>query len=269
MKKAMLLISLLTLALIFNGCGNTDETTTPVESAMHVETTMQIASPEETTVPATEDTTEQILEHPMNNDFVATGFTYAQGEAYEMNCGTEAGLMVAPCYDDVYYWYTGDSAAIELTALNAVLTLPEEWLDDVYVIQHTYGLNCNTGEVLIVNRALLEAHKENADAENNVLYGMQDYMVKIWTDEKKESYYGDYDPRAEETFIGENETHLFYLLTSENQSAEGSEQQIWRGMLVDGIGQEAYDALVGELIVGPEKAESMISIHGQINMAEE
>ncbi len=172
-------------------------------------------------------------QHPLNDAFVEAGFEYVQGEPWEETHDTGNGEVTYLICSTMYYRYVGSDPQIRLDALDGVmLTLPEEWLDQVYVIQRTCDATYLDGEVLVVSRSTLQAHQENAAGEVEPLDGMYDYLFQITSQAKSDLYYTD-DPRSKDGYIGENDDYLYFLTTSEDQKLDGSaiDPEQVRGMI--------------------------------------
>ena len=211
----------------------------------------------EETEPA--ETTEPLgWQHPLHGEFTADGFEYVQGEPEEVTYFIDDRYVTETNYAAVYYRYGGTSPVIELASLDMTLTLPEEWLEDVWIIQYTNG---DTGTALIVSRNIMQAHQENAEGEPDLLYGMDDYLVLIDSMVKQDSY-GDWNPRSDSSYIGENETHLFFVKTCDTQEPFPSGQSMMRTNLMLKIGQRTYESLLGNLAELPGQIMDMITIHG-------
>ena len=267
MKHILCLILAMSLFILCGCTGNPPDTIPTTEPpTIPTQTTVPETSvPPETTAPP--ETTEPVLEHPMHEAFLATGFEYSQGETHDIKHATDGGeLVVKTHYEDVLYLYTGDSPEIELASIGATLTLPESWLDRVYVIQHTSGLDCDTGCVYIVSRAVMQAHKDMVHESTpgwtprwniDPPYVINDCIFKIWNDRKPEPE--GYSGRNYPTYFDENDHSLFFLITSDEIMTLSSDVPVHR-FLIDYYGQEYCDQLVGDLVVDRETAISMVRI---------
>lgn len=258
----------LVLSLFFAGCGVSapaettvpttvpavtappPETTSPEETASPAETTAppETTLPPETIPPTTEPTGLRVEDSPFHETFLADGFEHYDGQPVEVD--NSVGYYL------VFYLYTGESPEIELSALGVTLTLPEEWLDQVYVFQvaNPIGSSMN-GYAYIVSRNVMEAHQSHSES-NDKLLGVQDYLFSLSSVplNQRESY-------AHSHYLGETEDHVVFagIIDASNATTGLFMHQ----ELIGKIGQEAYDALVGDLIVTRENIRNFVTIHNE------
>ena len=257
-RKKLFPILIVVILLLFTGCvGNNGqhETTLPLETTIPVET----MPPPETTEP--EDTTQPtpsiptLEDHPYHDAFLRDGFIHIQGTPMLDRYG-EAD------FDLVYYLYTGDSPVVELAALDMTLNIPEDWLDRVYIIQNVNIINeSHYAYAYIVNREILDGYRDYADAEE-MLFGLPDYMLHLYTYEIDESDGDLLDRyRSDEWYLGETEDRVCFV--SFSNGGENLPQ-----ILIDVIGQDAYDDMVGDLIITREDLDDLVTIHNEIESIE-
>lgn len=168
MKKMFALFLTAAIALSLFGCAAVQaENTTPPETTQAPETT----APAETAKP-----------QPSLEDRLAeTGFE---------------------SFGDGMYRYAGSDAAIELTCLGVTLTLPEEWLGSVEIIQ-------DAENVYVTNRAIIDANiklaqEQNPGPEKDEMLGWEDYMFRVFCKSKDAYFDGDPKEPEVEIYLGGN-----------------------------------------------------------------
>lgn len=241
-------IIFLILLLLMSGCDSagTQETTLPPETTVPAETTLppETTMPPETTLPAETEPTASVLNGiPFHEAYEADGFVHYCGE-------TVYGEYGGGSYYLIFYQYAGDSPVIELKSMGITLTLPEGWLDQVMVIRswnHPYSES-----VYIINKGLWEAYR-SGDHEPGTYDGLQDFILALrctpssrFSEQERESLYVLYE-------------HDELVYTATLGAPEGSSGAIIRNDLIKEIGQDAYDELVGDLVLDFETAKGMIT----------
>lgn len=263
MRRIRTLLIITLILLLFTGCDSAvpPETTLPPETTVPTETS-EPAVPE-TTIPPMVSTEPAEPVHPDKAQLTADGFV-----PYEKEYTIDSGGSV--WFWDAKYVYTGDSPEIELAIMEMTITLPEGWVDRVWVIQQ--GCSQDNGSVYITNRAITEAHREWAirtyEQDGFVpdeLYGWEDFMVRISRQEKIETEdYSNSYLRDSAGFLGETEEYYYFASLAQNQDPNCSEALLTRAGLLRDIGEEAYNALVGDLVLEYDTVRQMISIWDEI-----
>lgn len=246
-------IVFLILLLLMSGCDSagtaettlSPETTLPAETTLPPETTVP---PETTAPPATEtEPTVSVLDGiPFHEAYEADGFVHFYGEPlYTENGG---GL-----YYQLYYQYAGDSPVIELRSMGITLTLPEEWLDQVMVIRY-WNHPYNEG-LYIVNKNLWNAYQEESPAAgpNN---GLQDFILSIYCLPTSRYSGPEQFSGSSMEYLHEVDQLVYFLIMG---MPEDSHFTSVRNDLIQKIGQDAYDELVGDLVLDFETAKGMIT----------
>ena len=243
-------IIFLILLLLMSGCDSagTAETTAPPETTSPAETTLppETTMPPETTAPPATETepTVSVLDGiPFHEAYEADGFVHYCGE-------TLYGEYGGGSYYLIYYQYAGDSPVIELKSMGITLTLPEEWLDRVLVFR-TWN-HPHSESVYIINKGLWEAYR-SGDHEPGTYDGLQDFILALsctpssrFSESMRESLYVLYE-------------HDELVYSAMLGAQEGSSGAIMRNDLIKEIGQDAYDDLVGDLVLDFETAKGMIT----------
>lgn len=202
----------------------------------------------------------------------------------------------SPWPKDETWYYTGNDHVVELPGLDATLTMPESWAGRVEILQ---AVNENGSSVAYIScRALMDAVLEMNSGDpylEEIDHPLQytnvwcifilryvsipkDYDVKngFLSAESPDFFFYDYenenpDPRNPDYafYLGENETHYFYAETIDTQHPEYSTARIAREWMINGtilsgsgMGDNAYEELIGDLVATPEQAREMISIRG-------
>ena len=241
-------IIFLILLLLMSGCDSagTQETTLPPETTVPVETTLppETTMPPETTAPPETEPIASVLNGiPFHEAYEADGFVHYCGE-------TVYGEYGGGSYYLIFYQYAGDSPVIELKSMGITLTLPEGWLDQVLVIRPWN--HPHSESVYIINKGLWEAYR-SGDHEPGTYDGLQDFILALsctpssrFSESMRESLYVLYE-----------HDELVYSATL--GAPEGSSGAIMRNDLIKEIGQDAYDELVGDLVLDYETVEDMIT----------
>ena len=114
------------------------------------------------------------------------------------------------------------------------------------------------GYAYIVNREILDGYRDYADAEE-MLFGLPDYILHLSAMDLTELNRDSLDfYRSEEAYLGETEDRVFFVTFG---SGGGNMSQI----LIDVIGQDAYDDMVGDLIITREDLDDLVTIHNEID----
>lgn len=243
MKRIILIAGLLVL-LLMTGCDVIPaETTLPVETTAPAETTLppETMPPSETTVLSEQTDLLYRCHEAMAED----------GFAIMDECSVSGYTH--------YYCYTGESDTIEIALLDMTLTLPEGWREQVLVIQEGVPQNDgtfmdNSVQLYVSNRAITDALREETASD----FGWRDFVFQI-TPISKNGIFSE-DPRTMDSYVGENEDYYFFVRTPATEDVNCSEQVSWRSDLIGRIGEDAYNELVGDLIVTPEMVREMVTI---------
>ena len=268
MRRIRTLLIITLILLLLTGCDSAvpPETTMPPETTVPVEIT-EPAVPV-TTIPPVVSTEPTEPVHPDKAQLTADGFV-PYGKEYSVDSGGRVSFF------DAEYVYTGDSPEIELAIMEMSITLPEGWVDRVWVIQQGSSQD-SSGSVFITNRAITEAHREWAirtyehyeqdGVVPDELYGWQDFIVRIGRAKKKETEdYSNAYLRDSAGFLGETEKYYYFASLAQNQDPNCSDALLWRNFLLRDIGEEAYNALVGDLVLDYDMVREMITIRDEVN----
>ena len=266
MKRIFLLLMI--FALLLCGC---DGPVIPPSTEPPV-----VQTPETTVLPTTEPPLIYVgvpsleptdIPHPYRETLESTGFVHVLGEN---GLGRHYTTL-----DNMMYCYVGDSSVIELPLLNMTLTLPEGWLERVYVLQSV--AITGEGRVCLLSRKVMEAYEDSEGfqlsfepddiATNKLMY--TDYIVSIGQRRKSitpESWVG---ASEWETYLGENSAYLYFYGNVDTQDPESSSIRLTRTGLVSKIGQGGSDELVGDLVVDKQMVMDMITIHETTDHSDE
>ena len=266
MKKLVTIMILLTLFLC--GCDG------PVIPPSTEPPVAQI--PETTVLPATEPRLVFVdvpslepmeIANPYDEILESTGFVHVLGSN---DLGKQYDSL-----DSMMYCYIGESSVIELPLLNMTLTLPEGWLERVYVFQNV--AITGEGRVWLLSRNVMEAYADSEGfrlsfepgdiAANKLMW--TDYIVSIGQRKKSiapESWVG---ASEWETYLGENGAYLYFYGNVDTEDPDCSSIRLSRADLVAEIGQDGYDELVGDLVVDKQMVMDMITIHETTDHSDE
>ena len=197
------------------------------------------------------------IAHPYHETLESTGFVHVLGSN---NLGKQYDSL-----DSMMYCYIGESSVIELPLLNMTLTLPEGWLDRVYVLQ-SVSLN-GIGSVKILNRSLMEAYEgfqlrfDTDSIETNTIVWW-DYIVSI--EQTHRDSVSEWTDTEWDRCVGNNDVFFYrYHIVDANSMKENSNFLV-RQDLIETIGQDGYDELVGNLVVDKQMVMNMITIHENV-----
>lgn len=256
MKKKIALSMAAVMMLAFCACGR--ET---------VETTAPTIIPTETTIPGTV-TQETIASeklpvemHPFYDALTASGFQYSRGALEFYSGSTEIGTS------DVEFLFTGESNVIDLVTMDMTLTLPKDWMDRVAIYQVSANAakeGSYNGYCYVINRDIIAANWDLEYVTIEDLLGggiVTDYICCLSAVSKDE--YFDDDPREPDyaIYLGESDTHYYYMKTPDTQNSNGSELLHTRYELLDRIGEDAYWELVGDLVITADEIHKMMEIN--------
>lgn len=207
------------------------------------------------------------IANPYDEILESTGFVHVLGSN---DLGKKYDSL-----DSMMYCYIGESSVIELPLLNMTLTLPEGWLERVYVFQSV--AITGEGRVWLLSRNVMEAYADSEGfrlsfepgdiAANKLMY--TDYIVSIGQRKKSiapESWVG---ASEWETYLGENGAYLYFYGNVDTEDPNCSSIRLSRADLVAEIGQDGYDDLVGDLVVDKQRVMDMITIHETTDHSDE
>ena len=264
-------IVFLILLLLMSGCDSagTQETTAPPETTSPAETTL----PPETTVPTETEPFLPTAEEMIHNydEWIQAGFVHVHGMLYLDQAG-EVQWNGTP-----YFQYTGESSTIAFPDFGLKLTLPDEWKDHVSVVIQPGDADSLLTEILLFNKAVFEAQMEYAlsgpeqTATRESVYGPYcDYSLKIkalsheYFVVNQESVGGAIptliptDP-YEGIYVGEDENYVYWAILPGDEFYDNERYHIQR-FLIEEIGEDAYNALVGDLVLDYDMVREMITV---------
>lgn len=261
MKKKIVCIALsLLLVLSVSACSSNGEKepTVPPESSAPTEPSTQATEPPETTESETKPTEdEQLWAKPWRDD-VELIYIKEEGSPEQYETDMDLGGQ--------FFRYTGDSNVIDMPEFGFTITLPEEWMERVDVIftrsgRHNDGAD-SVHSVTIINKALAGVYATMIPSpiyKPNVLYGFHDNILSVtWYAEPQEYCQMEIENGyALGSLTGDGK--YYYLYTVATEWPEG-DHKLMRYFLQETIGQEAYDALVGDLVCSEEEAYEIFKL---------
>ena len=275
---SLILSCVLVAALLLTGCGEgvpPAETATPPETTIPFETTLpteMVSAITETTAPIAaepEVTAPPVEDHPLYNVMLQGQFEYHQGKAW-LTSDQQVDWAVI-------YKYSGTSSEILIPGSNMTLTLPEGWLEQVSVF-HT-GVSPDVSIVYIVNNRIILANRDaflirnpNTSPEE-IEDEYHDFILKLTKHPKK---YYDYDPHHpdhnpydpdEGIYLGEDEDFYYFAVLPGDERYDNN----WyfaQYFLKEAIGEDAYNELVGDLVLDYDTVREMVTIHSEIDPSE-
>ncbi len=232
---------------ILCACGPQENGLSPDESMTSVPTQ---ALPEESTVFATEEL-ESSFELP----------TQAAEETMFLTIDDEEFEIYTEDKSERLYHYIGQNQTVIIKDVGLKIKLPEEWIGEVEVIR-----NAEPGymELFIGNIRLMQSYAadlEPAPVEIQRGFGWYDWILLVQAVRKDDTATVESLDNSEyRIYLGSNDEYKFYFATSEMHDRYGDTSLIARDMLIQKIGQENYDNLVGDLTCTVEQAKEIIEI---------
>ena len=161
-----------------------------------------------------------------------------------------------------YYFYKGENSSPELPEYGIALSFPESWSGRLVFIRQQIDLDHVW--LYVGNKNLSEAYwKEINPGKDNLYsaYGWADYIFVIQIINKQAVSSEMYDLYASSGAIFA-ETDQFIMLASADHDPEHDTFLTVRAMLIEKIGQEAFDKLRGDLIITDrEQLREIIQIY--------
>lgn len=152
------------------------------------------------------------------------------------------------------YRYTGNSPVIEFPEWGFALNLPEEWMGSIDVIISTeswelFGLH-------VISREMAQAFADQGIVNMDYHQRTADYILRIYAQDHLSAPCWVLDSSNPEYYLCAVTRELY---CSESNYGLGE----YHNRMKNAIGQEAYDALVGDLIATEEMLREMIVVEGE------
>lgn len=173
-------------------------------------------------------------------------------------------LQLVAKEDAFLYKYVGDTKTIDIPGLNFTLSLPENWAGgvDVFLESTMDGPNYNT--LIVSNRSLSEEYgKHFPSSEDNAISKTLDGVLKIhWVPFDTWDYSQDI-ANGYCIDCGTLDGYQYVMWATHQENPYDSGDAIMRNMLIEEIGQEKYDALVGSYQCTPSEAKNWLTYRKQ------
>lgn len=246
------------------GCGNATES---AESVPLTQPTETVIYSNENTIPSTAQTEPQELTmedaFPGYSELIQAEFEHFHGIPYLNKAGEVKWEGKA------LFRYVGAEDQIHFPGNSIVLTLPEGWADNVTVVYS--GTN-----IRLYNNFIWDAQTEfwasmypdkTIETLDDPYY---DYMLIIKAlphsfFEENQDHFLKPDPHNpfEGIYVGEDINFVYWAVIAGDEYYDNERYHVQR-LLIEKIGQDAYDALVGNLVVQDyEMVQDMITLSTQ------
>lgn len=173
-------------------------------------------------------------------------------------------LQLVAKEDMFLYKYVGDTETVDIPGLDFTLSLPENWADgvDIYLESTMDGPNYNT--MIVSNRSLSEEYgKHFLSSEDNAISKTLDGVLRIhWVPLGTWDYAEDIE-NGYCIDCGTIDGYQYVMWATQQENPEDSGDAIMRNMLIEEIGQEKYDALVGSYQCTPNEAKNWLTYRKQ------
>lgn len=179
-----------------------------------------------------------------------------------------AALGFEPLAQENYYLYTGTDHVIPLPETELLLTLPEDWMDKIYVVidlNHYYEASAR---LHVVGRDLLHARWDLIEPTKEDILNISQwdiYMFRLY-ERKKENYTpikdGQYHCTCQRDTILAEHGSMFVITERQVlcQSCMFSMDYLPRGALSGRLGADVYEAVGGNWMPTVDEIRSMVSI---------
>ena len=149
---------------------------------------------------------------------------------------------------------------MDVPAFDLRLTLPKEWADRVVVVSDRSNDVC---WLYVANAKLIDAYAEWMGVDRAVqTYAWHDRVFLVYAVNKQAhpDPADDFSPDStlRRTLIGETDRTRIYAWAEHD--TEGENFMIIRSQLIDDIGQERYEALVGDLTVDESQLRDYVHV---------
>lgn len=278
MRTISLIFScVLVSVLLLTGCGVSApaETTVPT-TAPAVTAAPETTEPPETTLPPeTTEPEETVVLHecPCHQEYFDAQFVVYAGSPEDCN---EDGCALC-------FRYEGTDSTIYHPVLNITLTLPEGWLDQVYVFADSDGLYVDNSALLDAGlKGILggtwdetgEASDEEIDyAKQHCKYA---FILKIERVDKsvydtdgfpRSDGYDPYENPVDGIFLWEDESDYWYaVIDGDELYAQPRWYIFWPAQAV--LGEESFDEARASLTLDYDTVREMVTIHNEIAPSE-
>lgn len=252
------------LLLLLTGCNDLSE---PTETTPSPETTVPVNTtvPTETTEPSTTEPEMRELD-PLYLEMVEAGFEMIQGDPYQR--WSEWSYSPYPNR----YQYMGDDNTMIFPGTSIILTLPEEWKDQLTVTTNRYDDPPYGRDIYIHSSRVLETTIEYylqdypSDTRETMDMPYYDYvlLVEAFPRVSHDNMVPEQDPHHPENgiYLGEDE-HYYYFAYLPGNTGHDIGRINMRNELIQHIGEEAYNALVGDLVLDYDMVREMVTIRDE------
>lgn len=153
--------------------------------------------------------------------------------------------------------YTGKGTRIRSDEFGFLLTIPEEWAHDTMLVRE-YG---NT--FYLVNRDLYQKYKEvlrEGGGGDDAGY-WQDWILRIRAEKKQDvDTIRELDQLPILEYVGESGDYRLYAQGTDMRDLECDTFLTVRSLLIEKIGEAAYDEIVGDMVCGRERLHELIRV---------
>lgn len=270
MRRVRTLLIITLILLLLTGCDSAvpPETTIPPETTVPEETTQPVEITEapvpETTIPPTTEPVVREID-PLYLEMVEAGFEMIQGDPYQS--WSEWHFSPHPSR----YQYVGDDNTIVFPSASITLTLPEEWKDQLTVTTNRYD-DPPYGRMIYIHSSrvletTIEYYLQDRPSSTRETMDMPYYdyvlLIQAFPRVSHDNMVPEQDPYHPRIgiYLGEDE-HYYYFAYLPGSFEDIGRINIMAEMIAH-IGEEAYNALVGDLVLDYDMVREMVTIRDE------
>lgn len=239
MKKLFLLLIAITVSISLVGCalGNVQNENSTGQTSQTEET--ELTSPTEI---SDENLVSIVTEQGNNSNNIMSGTQFVPWDD-----------------EDEYtaYRYEGSEDVIAIPGGKITLSLPDGWQERVEVTWAEPGYGSVDWVVYVTNRSIMKAFQEARDVDYG--YNYSDYIFAIYAYPKPYEHDPIFDETLNPVVWREDENYVYVIATAAHHNTGHSIAMMDQGALKHEIGEEAYKALIGDLVVTEDEVLQMLS----------
>lgn len=240
MKELFLLLIAITVSISLVGCasGNVqnEDSTEQTSQTEEIELTSQIEISDDNSVSS-------VTEQGNNSNNIISGTQFVPWN-------DEVG-------DNTAYRYEGSEDVIAIPGGKITLSLPDGWQERVEVTWSELGYGGVDWAVYVTNRSILKSFQEARNVDYG--YNYSDYIFAIFAHPKPYEHDPVYDETLNPVVWREDENYVYVIATASHHNPGHSIALMDQGSLKHEIGEEAYKALIGDLVVTEDEVLQMLS----------
>lgn len=274
MRRVRTLLIITLILLLLTGCDSAvpPETTIPPETTVPEETTQPVEITEapvpETTIPPTTEPVVREID-PLYLEMVEAGFEMIQGDPYQS--WSEWHFSPHPSR----YQYVGDDNTIVFPSASITLTLPEEWKDQLTVTTNRYD-DPPYGRMIYIHSSrvletTIEYYLQDRPSSTRETMDMPYYdyvlLIEAFPRVSHDNMVPGQDPYHPRNgiYLGEDEHYYYFAYLPGDDGGYKIGRINMQDELIGHIGEEAYNALIGDLVLDYDMVREMVTIRDEVN----